>query len=104
MNREEVRGAKEKERWLAELIVEYQRPCRHAYGIRRVRHWIQRQTGKTANVTSLINIGFLLGSSQRREPKQMLDYDDLEQGSASMNKAQQPETLLQTALTSAAGL
>ena len=36
-----------KDQRLADLIVECQKKCRQTYGIRRVRRWIQRQTGKT---------------------------------------------------------
>ena len=39
-----------KDQWLADLIVECQKKCKQTYGIRRVRRWIQRRTGKEVNL------------------------------------------------------
>ena len=46
------RGAKDQ--WLADLIVDCQKKCRQTYGIRRVRRWIQRQTGKGVNIKAIL--------------------------------------------------
>ena len=46
------RGAKDQ--WLADLIVDCQKKCRQTYGIRRVRRWIQRQTGKGVNLKAIL--------------------------------------------------
>ena len=45
-----------KDQWLADLITECQRLCRQTYGIRRVRRWIQRQTGKKVNIKAILRI------------------------------------------------
>ena len=45
-----------KDQWLADLITECQRLCRQTYGIRRVRRWIQRHTGKKVNIKAILRI------------------------------------------------
>ena len=45
-----------KDQWLADLITECQRLCRQTYGIRRVRRWIQRQTGKRVNIKAILRV------------------------------------------------
>ena len=45
-----------KDQWLADLITECQRRCKQTYGIRRVRRWIQRQTGKRVNIKAILRI------------------------------------------------
>jgi len=45
-----------KDQWLADLITECQRLCKQTYGIRRVRRWIQRQTGKKVNIKAILRI------------------------------------------------
>ena len=49
-------GKESKDQWLTNLIVECQKLCKQPYGIRRVRRWIQRQTGKTVNVKAILRI------------------------------------------------
>ena len=39
-----------KDQWLVDLIVECQKRSKQTYGIRRVRRWIQRHTGKVVNI------------------------------------------------------
>ena len=34
------------DQWLADLIVECQKKSRQTYGCRRVRRWLERETGK----------------------------------------------------------
>ena len=48
------RGAKNQ--WLADLIVDCQKKCKQTYGIRRVRRWIQRQTGKEVNLKAILRL------------------------------------------------
>ena len=45
-----------KDQWLIDLIVECQRLCKQTYGIRRVRRWIQRQTGKEVNTKAILRL------------------------------------------------
>ena len=45
-----------KDQWLADLITECQRLCRQTYGIRRVRRWIPRPTGKKVNIKAILRI------------------------------------------------
>ena len=45
-----------KDHWLADLIVECQKKCRQTCGIRRVRRWIQRQTGKNVNLKAILRL------------------------------------------------
>ena len=45
-----------KDQWLADLIVECQKKCRQTYGIRRVRRWIRRQTGKNVNLKAILRL------------------------------------------------
>ena len=63
------RGAKDQ--WLADLIVDCQKKCRQTYGIRRVRRWIQRQTGKGGNLKAILRLMRklnLLSVVRRRRP------------------------------------
>ena len=46
-------GKEAKDQWLVDLIAQCQQICKQTYGIRRVRRWIQRQTGKTVNVKAI---------------------------------------------------
>ena len=67
-----TRQSKEpKDQWLVELIVECQRLCKQTYGIRRVRRWIQRQTGKVVNHKAILRLMrklSLLSAVCRRRP------------------------------------
>ncbi len=45
-----------KDQWLVDLIMECQKRSRQTYGIRRVRRWIQRQSGKTVNLKALLRV------------------------------------------------
>ena len=45
-----------KDQWLADLITECQQRSKQTYGIRRVRRWIQRQTGKRVNIKAILRI------------------------------------------------
>ena len=49
-------GKESKDQWLVDLIVECQRLCKQTYGIRRVRRWIQRRTGKTVNIKAILRL------------------------------------------------
>ena len=49
-------GKEDKSQWLVDLIVECQRRCKQTYGCRRVRRWIQRQTGKTVNLKAILRM------------------------------------------------
>ena len=54
-----------------DLIVECQKHSKQTYGIRRVRRWIQRQTGKTVNMKAILRIMrklSLLSVIRRRKP------------------------------------
>lgn len=51
------RQSKETEdQWLADLIVTCQQISKQTYGCRRVRRWIQRQTGKTVNIKAILRV------------------------------------------------
>ena len=43
-------------KWLVDLAVACQRQSKQTYGIRRVRRWIQRQTGKLVNVKAILRV------------------------------------------------
>ena len=45
-----------KDQGLVDLIVECQRLCKQTYGIRCVRRWIQRQTGKVINTKAILRV------------------------------------------------
>lgn len=45
-----------KDQWLVDLVMECQKQSRQTYGIRRVRRWIQRQTGKLVNTETIPRI------------------------------------------------
>lgn len=45
-----------KDQWLIDLITEYQQRSKLTYGCRRIRHWIQRQTGKTVNLKAILRL------------------------------------------------
>ena len=45
-----------KDQWLVDLVVECQKQSRQTYGIRRVRRWIQRQTGKLVNTKAILRV------------------------------------------------
>lgn len=49
-------GNEVKEQWLIDLIMECQQGCKQIYGIRRVRRWIQRRTGKNVNLKAILRI------------------------------------------------
>ena len=56
-----------KDQWLVDLVVACQRQSKQTYGIRRVRRWIQRRTGKLVNVKAILRVMRklnLLGQSQ----------------------------------------
>ena len=60
-----------KDQWLVDLIVECQQKCRQTYGIRRVRRWLMRQTGKAVNLKAILRIMRklnLLSQIRRRKP------------------------------------
>ena len=60
-----------KDQWLADLILECQKKCKQTYGIRRVRRWIQRQTGKEVNLKAILRLMRklnLLSVVRRRRP------------------------------------
>lgn len=60
-----------KDQWLVDLIVDCQRRCKQTYGCRRVRRWIQRQTGKAVNLKAILRIMRkfdLLAQIRRRRP------------------------------------
>ena len=60
-----------KDQWLVDLIVQCQQLCKQTYGIRRVRRWIQRQTGKSVNKKAILRIMrklSLLSAVRRRKP------------------------------------
>lgn len=64
-------GQENKEQWLIDRIVECQQRCKQTYGIRRVRLWIQRQTGRNVNVKAILRIMRkldLLSQVRRRRP------------------------------------
>lgn len=45
-----------RDQWLGDLIVECQQQCNPAYGIRRVRRWIQRQNEKSVKPKALLRV------------------------------------------------
>ena len=45
-----------KDQCLVDLVVECQKQSRQTYGIRRVRRWIQRQTGKFVNTKAILRV------------------------------------------------
>lgn len=45
-----------KDQWLVDLVMACQRRSKQTYGIRRVRRWIQRQTGKLVNVKAILRV------------------------------------------------
>ena len=45
-----------KDQWLVDLVVACQRQSKQTYGIRRVRRWIQRQSGKLVNVKAILRV------------------------------------------------
>lgn len=60
-----------KDQWLVDLIMECQRRSKQTYGIRRVRRWIQRQTGKLVNIKAILRVMRklnLLSVIRRRKP------------------------------------
>ena len=60
-----------KDQWLVGLAVACQRQGKQTYGIRRVRRWIQRQTGKLVNVKAILRVMRkldLLSVVRRRRP------------------------------------
>ena len=60
-----------KDQWLVDLVVECQQMCKQTYGIRRVRRWIQRKTGKVVNVKAILRVMrklSLLSVVRRRRP------------------------------------
>ena len=64
-------GREAKDQWLVELIMQCQQMCKQTYGIRRVRRWIRRRTGKTVNVKAILRIMrklSLLSVVRRRRP------------------------------------
>ena len=64
-------GKEAKDQWLVDLVVECQRRCKQTYGCRRVRRWIQRQTGKNVNLKAVLRVMRkldLLSQIRRRRP------------------------------------
>lgn len=64
-------GKESKDQWLVDLIVECQQRCKQTYGCRRVRRWIQRQTGKIVNLKAVLRVMRkleLLSQIRRRRP------------------------------------
>ena len=60
-----------KDQRLVDLIVECQQKCKQTYGIRRVRRWLMRQTGKAVNLKAIHRIMRklnLLSQIRRRKP------------------------------------
>ena len=60
-----------KDQWLTDLIIDCQQRCKQTYGCRRVRRWIQRQTGKTVNLKAILRVMRkydLLSQIRRRRP------------------------------------
>lgn len=60
-----------KDQWLIDIIVKCQQKCKQTYGIRRVRRWINRQTGKSINLKAILRIMRkldLLAQIRRRKP------------------------------------
>ncbi len=60
-----------KDQWLVDLVVACQTACKQTYGIRRVRRWIKRQTGKLVNLKAILRVMrkmSLLSAVRRRRP------------------------------------
>ena len=60
-----------KDQWLVDLVMQCQKQSRQTYGIRRVRRWIQRQTGKLVNTKAILRVMRklnLLSAIRRRRP------------------------------------
>ena len=60
-----------RDQWLVDLVVECQKQSRQTYGIRRVRRWIQRQSGKVVNTKAILRVMRklnLLSAIRRRRP------------------------------------
>jgi putative transposase len=60
-----------KDQWLIDLITECQQHSKLTYGCRRVRRWIQRQTGKKVNIKAILRLMRkldLLAQIRRRRP------------------------------------
>lgn len=45
-----------KDQWLTDLITNCQQRCKQTYGCRRVRRWLQPQTGKRVNLKAILRI------------------------------------------------
>ena len=60
-----------KDQWPVDLVTMCQQQNKQTYGIRRVRHWIQRRTGKRVNVKAILRVMRklnLLSVVRRRRP------------------------------------
>ena len=60
-----------KAQWLVDMIVACQEKCKQTYGCRRVRRWLERQTGKKVNLKAILRIMRkldLLSQIRRRHP------------------------------------
>lgn len=60
-----------KDQWLVDLIFKCQQESRQTYGIRRVRRWIKRQSGKNVNLKAILRIMRkldLLAQIRRKRP------------------------------------
>ena len=60
-----------KDQWLVDLVTACQQQSKQTYGIRRVRRWIQRRTGKLVNVKAILRVMRnlnLLSVIRRRRP------------------------------------
>ena len=60
-----------KDQWLVDLVTQFQKQSRQTYGIRRVRLWIQRQTGRLVNTKAILRVMRklnLLSAIRRRRP------------------------------------
>ena len=60
-----------KAQWLVDMIVACQEKCKQTYGCRRVRRWLERQTGKKVNLKAVLRIMRkldLLSQIRRRHP------------------------------------
>ncbi len=60
-----------KDQWPVDLVTMCQQQNKQTYGIRRVRHWIQRRTGKRVNVKGILRVMRklnLLSVVRRRRP------------------------------------
>lgn len=45
-----------KDQWLTDLVIECQQHSNQTYGCRRVRRWIQRQSGKIVNLKAILRV------------------------------------------------